>query len=116
MNATRAIALDQPLFQTVIIVVDRRLLDRQLALNVRAFANSKKIITHADNSSQLRKAIEDGKRIIITTIQKFPFIVDDISDMKNNNFAILIDEAHSSQSGIAADKLNTALGADQDSL
>ena len=114
MEAARAVALDQSLFQTVIIVVDRRLLDRQLTLNVKAFANSKKIVTHADSSRQLRQAIENGKRIIITTIQKFPFIVDDIRDMRGNNFAILIDEAHSSQSGIAADKLNTALGADPD--
>ncbi len=114
MEAVRARALDQPLFQTVIVVVDRRVLDRQLTANVRAFAYSANIVTHAESSRELRHAIEQGKRIILTTIQKFPFIVDDIRDMRESNFAVIIDEAHSSQSGIAADKLNTALGYDPD--
>lgn len=114
MNAKRATALDTPLFQTVIVVVDRKILDRQLTLNVKAFANSDKIVTHADTSADLRQAIEDGKRIVITTIQKFPYIVDDIKDMSGNNFAVIIDEAHSSQSGIAADKLNASIAADPD--
>lgn len=114
LNVKRAKALDTPLFNTVIVVVDRKILDRQLTLNVKAFANSDKIISHADTSAQLRQAIEDGKRIVITTIQKFPYIVNDIKDMSGNNFAILIDEAHSSQSGIAADKLNAAIASDPD--
>lgn len=114
MEAVRAKALDRQLFQTVIIVTDRRVLDAQLTANVKAFAHGKNIVTHADTSMQLREAIEDGKRIILTTIQKFPYIVGDIADMKNNNFAVIIDEAHSSQSGIAADKLNASLGRDED--
>lgn len=114
LNVKRAKALDTPLFNTVIVVVDRKILDRQLTLNVKAFANSDKIISHADTSAQLRQAIDDGKRIVITTIQKFPYIVNDIKDMSGNNFAILIDEAHSSQSGIAADKLNAAIASDPD--
>src|SRR5690606_25121160 len=55
-------------------------------------------------------ALENGKRIIITTIQKFPFIIDGIADMSNKQFAVIIDEAHSSQSGTSADKLNEAIG------
>lgn len=114
MDAARAAALNEPLFQSVIIVTDRRLLDRQLTDNVKAFANSKDIVAHADTSRQLREAIENKKRIILTTIQKFPYIVGDIADMRDLNFAVIIDEAHSSQSGIAADKLNTALYRDPD--
>lgn len=114
MDAFRAHAIDQQLFQTVIIVTDRKVLDSQLTANVKAFAQGKNIVTHADSSAQLRQAIEDGKRIILTTIQKFPYIVEDIADMRDRNFAIIIDEAHSSQSGIAADKLNAALGRDED--
>lgn len=114
MNAARAVALDRQLFQTVIIVTDRKVLDGQLTANVKAFANVKDIVTHADNSAQLKTAIEIGKRIILTTIQKFPYIVDDIKDMSGSNFAVIIDEAHSSQSGIAADKLNATTYRDAD--
>ncbi len=114
MDAVRAAALNEQLYQSVIIVTDRRLLDKQLTDNVKAFANSKDIVAHADTSQQLRQAIENKKRIILTTIQKFPYIVGDIADMRHLNFAVIIDEAHSSQSGIAADKLNTALYRDPD--
>lgn len=114
MDAVRAKALDQQLFQTVIIVTDRKVLDGQLTANVKAFAPGKDIVAHADTSKQLKEAIENGKRIILTTIQKFPYIVGDIADMKDSNFAVIIDEAHSSQSGIAADKLNASLSRDED--
>lgn len=114
MDAVRAKALDQQLFQTVIIVTDRKVLDGQLTANVKAFAPGKYIVAHADTSKQLKEAIENGKRIILTTIQKFPYIVGDIADMKDSNFAVIIDEAHSSQSGIAADKLNASLSRDED--
>lgn len=114
MDAQRAVALNRQLFQTVIIVTDRKVLDAQLTANVKAFAGGKSIVTHADTSAQLKSAIEDGKRIVLTTIQKFPYIVDDIRDMSGSNFAIIIDEAHSSQSGIAADKLNATTYRDPD--
>lgn len=114
MDANRAEALDKQLFQSVIIVTDRRVLDSQIFYNVWAFAKSDKIIAHADSSEQLRKAIEAGKRIIITTIQKFPYICGTIADMSSRNFAVIIDEAHSSQSGIAADKLNATTYRDPD--
>lgn len=117
MNAKRAKALNEQLFQTVIIVTDRKILDKQLTLNLQAFdkrAKGSKIVQHADSSKELRTAIENGTRIILTTIQKFPFIVGDIGNMNDRNFAVIIDEAHSSQSGVAADKLNASLYRDPD--
>ena len=116
LDAVRAKATDEPLFNSVIVVTDRKLLDKQITDNIKAFGQSGKIVAHADcadssNSDKtgLKQAIEANKRIIITTIQKFPFMCDVISDVSDRNFAIVIDEAHSSQSGIAADKLNTAV-------
>jgi len=98
------------LFDSVIVVTDRRVLDRQIDRNIKAFAEVKNILAHADNSADLRAHLENGKKLITTTIQKFPFIVDGIADMSDKNFAVIIDEAHSSQSGQAADKLNMSLG------
>lgn len=104
--------LDVPLFDTVIVVTDRRLLDKQLRNNIRSFQQQKNIVAAAQKSQDLRKHLEEGKKIITTTVQKFPFIVDEIGDLSQNRFAILIDEAHSSQSGITAAQMNRALGAD----
>ena len=109
MKAKRAVALDLALYNTVIVVTDRRLLDKQISDNIKMFGQSERIIAHADTSGELKTALESGKRIVITTIQKFPFICDTIHDVSDHNFAIIIDEAHSSQSGIAADKMNAAV-------
>lgn len=114
MDAVRAKAIDAPLYNSVIVVTDRRLLDKQITDNIKAFGQSDKIVAHADTSKDLKKAIEGNKRIIITTIQKFPFICDAIADVSSHNFAVIIDEAHSSQSGIAADKLNATIQKDPD--
>ena len=114
MGAVRAKAVDAPLFNSVIVVTDRRLLDKQISDNIKMFGQSAKIVAHADTSKDLKEAIENNKRIIITTIQKFPFICDAISDVSDHNFAVIIDEAHSSQSGIAADKLNATVQKDAD--
>jgi len=114
MDAVRAISLDAPLFNSVIVVTDRRLLDKQITDNIKLFGQSEKIVAHADTSKDLKSAIEGNKRIIITTIQKFPFICDAIADVSSHNFAVIIDEAHSSQSGIAADKLNATIQKDAD--
>ena len=114
MDAIRAKALDMALFDSAIVVTDRRLLDKQITGNIKAFGHSDKIVAHADSSKDLKDAIEKGKRIIITTIQKFPYICDTIADVSDHNFAIIIDEAHSSQSGIAADKLNASVQKDKD--
>jgi type I restriction enzyme R subunit len=101
---------DKPLFDSVIVVTDRRLLDKQLRDDIREFAQVDKLVAHAKTSQELRAALEGGKRIIITTIQKFPVIVDDIEDLSHKRFAVIIDEAHSSQSGLTAGKMNAAMG------
>jgi type I restriction enzyme R subunit len=103
--------LDQPLFDSVIVVTDRRLLDKQLRDNIRDFSEVKNIVAPAMRSADLKSALENGKKIIITTIQKFPFIIDGISDLSDKRFAVIIDEAHSGQSGQAHDNMNRAMGA-----
>ena len=107
--------LDAPLFNSVVIVTDRRVLDKQLRDNIKQFSQSKNIVAPAFSSAELRRALESGKRIIITTVQKFPFIVDGVEDLSDHRFAVIIDEAHSSQSGQAADKMNQSLGASSSS-
>lgn len=102
--------VDQPLFDSVIVVTDRRLLDKQLRDNIKEFSEVKNIVAPAFKSSELKSALENGKKIIITTIQKFPFIIDGISDLSDKRFAVIIDEAHSSQSGSAHDNMNRAMG------
>ncbi|WP_226100512.1 type I restriction endonuclease subunit R [Dickeya oryzae] len=109
-NVHGAKVVDQPLFDSVIVVTDRRLLDKQLRENIKEFSEVKNIIAPANKSSELKSALENGKKIIITTIQKFPFIVDGISDLSDKRFAVIIDEAHSSQSGDAHGKMNAAMG------
>lgn len=99
-----------PLFDSVIVVTDRRLLDKQLRENIKEFSEVKNIVAPAYSAKDLKEALEGGKRIIITTIQKFPFIVDGIADLSDKRFAVIIDEAHSSQSGSAADNMNRAMG------
>src|SRR5690554_4730515 len=103
-------SLDQPLFDSVIVVTDRRLLDKQLRDNIKDFSEVKNIVAPALTSAELKTALETGKKIIITTIQKFPFIIDGISDLSDKRFAVIIDEAHSSQSGVAHDRMNQAMG------
>ncbi|MDX9987992.1 type I restriction endonuclease subunit R [Thiothrix unzii] len=100
----------QPLFDSVIVVTDRRLLDKQLRDNIKEFSEVKNIMAPAHKSSELKAALENGKKIIITTIQKFPFIIDGIADLSDKRFAVIIDEAHSSQSGSAHDNMNRAMG------
>lgn len=99
-----------PLFDSVIVVTDRRLLDRQLRDNIKEFSEVKNIIAPAYTSRELKTALESGKKIITTTIQKFPFIIDGIADLSEKRFAVIIDEAHSSQSGSAHDNMNRAMG------
>jgi len=103
--------VESPLFDSVIVVTDRRLLDRQLRENIKEFSEVKNIVAPAYSSKDLRDSLEQGKKIIITTIQKFPFIIDGIADLSDKRFAVVIDEAHSSQSGTTAGKMNQAMGA-----
>ncbi|RLA69199.1 MAG: hypothetical protein DRG24_08865 [Epsilonproteobacteria bacterium] len=102
--------VDNPLFDSVIVVTDRRLLDKQLRDNIKEFSEVKNIVAPAYSSRELRASLESGKKIIITTIQKFPFIVDGIADLSDKRFAVVIDEAHSSQSGSAHDNMNRVMG------
>ncbi|MFC5435180.1 type I restriction endonuclease subunit R [Rhodanobacter umsongensis] len=107
-------ALDAPLFDSVIVVTDRRLLDKQLRDNIRDFSEVKNIVAPAMRSADLKAALENGKKIIITTIQKFPHIIEGIADLSDKRFAVIIDEAHSGQSGQAHDKMNQSMGGGED--
>lgn len=98
------------IFDTVIVVTDRRVLDAQIRNNIKQFQQVNGVVEAiTEGSKQLKEALEEGKKIIITTIQKFPHIVEEIGDLPGTNFAIIIDEAHSSLSGQMARKLNEAL-------
>lgn len=87
----------KPTFDTVIVVTDRRVLDKQIRDTIRQFAQVASVVGHAENSGDLRAFLKAGKKIIVTTVQKFPFILDEIGDEhRGRTFAIIIDEAHSS--------------------
>ena len=99
------------LFDSVIVVTDRRLLDRQIRDTIRQFAQVGAVVGHAQSSGHLRTLLQEGKRIVISTVQKFPFILDAIGDEhRGSRFAIIIDEAHSSQGGRNAASMAMALG------
>lgn len=107
------------IFDTAIVVTDRKVLDAQIRGNIKQFQQVNGVVEAiTEGSKQLRTALEEGKKIIITTIQKFPHIVEEIGELPGNNFAIIIDEAHSSLSGQMARKLNEALSKinDEDEL
>jgi type I restriction enzyme, R subunit len=106
--------ISNPLFDSVVVVTDRRLLDKQIRENIKEFSEVKNIVAPAYSSKDLKLALETGKRIIITTIQKFPFIVDGLADLSDKRFAVIIDEAHSSQSGSASDNMNRAMGSEDE--
>lgn len=96
-------------FDSVVVVTDRRVLDKQLKDNIKLFSETRNIVAHCESAADLKYNLEAGKKIVITTVQKFPFIVDGIGQLSDRSFAVIIDEAHSSQSGIAADKVNETL-------
>jgi type I restriction enzyme R subunit len=101
----------QPVFDSIIVVTDRRVLDRQIKDTIKQFAQVSATMGHAERSGDLRKFIESGKKIIISTVQKFPFILDEIgSEHRKRKFAIIIDEAHSSQGGKTSAAMSRALG------
>ena len=99
-----------PVFDSVVVVTDRRILDKQIRDTIKQFAQVGATLGHAERSGDLRRFLEDGKKIIITTVQKFPFVLDDIGTAHaGRNFAIIIDEAHSSQGGKATGAMSQAL-------
>ncbi|MBN1291728.1 MAG: type I restriction endonuclease subunit R, partial [Candidatus Latescibacteria bacterium] len=98
------------MFDSVIVVTDRRVLDKQIRNTVKQLEQTKGVVNPVDvNSKQLKEYIESGKSIIITTIQKFPFISDEITKLKSKRFGVIIDEVHSSQSGETAKHLKKSL-------
>lgn len=106
---------DNKIFKSTIVVTDRKILDSQLQDTIYQFDHVEGVVVKIDkDSKQLRDAINSGAGIIITTLQKFPVIYKEIN-AENRNFAVIVDEAHSSQTGEAAKKLKTAL-ADTDAI
>jgi type I restriction enzyme, R subunit len=103
---------DKPAFDSIIVVTDRRILDKQIRDTIKQFAQVGATVGHAESSGDLRRFIEDGKKIVITTVQKFPFVLDEIgNEQRGRDFAIVIDEAHSSQGGKTSSAMSMALSA-----
>lgn len=103
---------DEPLYKSVIIINDRTVLDRQMQRTIESFDHKKGFVESiGDNkhSEDLKNAIEGGTKIIITTLQKFPVIFNQVKTEAGSRFAVIADEAHSSQTGTAAKKLKVAL-------
>lgn len=100
----------RPIIDSVLVVTDRRILDKQIRDTIKQFMQVQNTVAWAEHSGDLRKAISDGKRIIVTTIEKFPYVLPDIgAEHKDKHFALLIDEAHSGQSGRNSAQMNLAL-------
>lgn len=101
---------EREIFDSVIVVTDRRILDSQIQTTIKQFMQVGATVGHAERSGDLRKFIEQGKKIIVSTVQKFPFILDEIATEGGKTFAIVIDEAHSSQGGKTSAAMSQALG------
>jgi type I restriction enzyme R subunit len=104
------------LFNSVIVVTDRLVLDKQIQDNIRQFEQipgTVEYINKNKTSQDLKNAIEKGKRVIVTTLQKFPVISDIIAQNKDKTYAVIIDEAHSSQAGETARHLRKALSLEE---
>ena len=108
---------DKNIFDSVIVITDRRILDDQIKNTIKGFMQVGSTVGHANKSGDLRKFIEGGKKIIISTVQKFPYILDEIGDEhRGRSFAIIIDEAHSSQGGKTSGALNASLNDPEDEI
>jgi type I restriction enzyme R subunit len=105
-------AQDRRVFDSIVVVTDRRVLDRQLQSTVRQLEQTLGVVENIDQTSrQLRQALEGGKTIIVTTLQKFPVIAEEIGALAGQRFAVIVDEAHSSQSGETSKSLKVVLSA-----
>ncbi|MCI1192371.1 type I restriction endonuclease subunit R [Calidifontimicrobium sp. SYSU G02091] len=100
----------KPQFDSIIVITDRRALDTQIARTIKGYDHVAAIFGHSDNAQELREYLRRGKKIIVTTVQKFPFILDELEDLSSKRFALLIDEAHSSQGGKTTARMHEALG------
>ena len=110
--ATLHDASDRRVFDSVVVVTDRRVLDRQLQRTMKQFEQVLGVVENIDTTSrQLKDALESGKTIIVTTLQKFPVIVEEIRALAGQRFAVIVDEAHSSQSGEQSKSLKKVLAA-----
>src|SRR5207248_9420147 len=103
---------DQRVFDSIVVVTDRWVLDRQLQTTMRQFEQTLGVVENIDTTSrQLKDALESGKTIIVTTLQKFPVIAKEIGELPGKRFALILDEAHSSQSGQGTKPLKEVLSA-----
>ncbi len=110
--ATLHDAADRRVFDSIVVVTDRRILDRQLQTTMRQFEQTLGVVENIDTTSrQLKEALEAGKTIIVTTLQKFPVIAEQIGALPGQRFAVIVDEAHSSQSGESTKSLKSVLAA-----
>jgi len=100
---------DHEIFDSIIVVTDRTILDDQIQATIKQFMQVGATVGHAEHSGDLRRFIEQGKKIIVSTVQKFPFILDEIATEGGRTFAIIIDEAHSSQGGKTSAAMSEAL-------
>jgi type I restriction enzyme, R subunit len=101
---------DEKVFDTVVVITDRRVLDKQLQDTISQFEHKAGVVqVISENSAQLAQALNDGAPIVVTTLQKFGFILDKVGELGKRRFALIVDEAHSSQTGSAARKLREAL-------
>ncbi|MGE3344572.1 MAG: type I restriction endonuclease subunit R [Vicinamibacterales bacterium] len=106
-------ATDRRVFDSIVVITDRRVLDRQLQTTMRQFEQTLGVVENIDTTSrQLRDALESGKTIIVTTLQKFPVIAKEIGDLPGRRFAVIVDEAHSSQSGESTKSLKAVLASE----
>jgi len=102
---------DMVIFNSIIVITDRLVLDKQLQDTIYQFEHVEGVVVKVkDNSTQLANALNTGKKIVITTLQKFPFILEKVNDLDGKRFAIIVDEAHSSQTGEASRKMKAILG------
>lgn len=103
-------AEDKRVFDSIVVITDRRVLDRQLQTTMRQFEQTLGVVENIDTTSrQLKQALEEGKTIIVTTLQKFPVIAQEIGELAGQRFAVIVDEAHSSQSGESTKSLKSVL-------
>lgn len=96
-------------FDSVIVITDRRALDTQIARTIKSYDHVASIFGHSEDAAELRTFLQKGKKIIVTTVQKFPFVLDELGGLGDKKFALLIDEAHSSQGGKTTAKMHMAL-------
>jgi type I restriction enzyme R subunit len=101
---------EKEVFDSVIVVTDRRILDDQIQRTIKQFLQVGSTVGHAKNSGDLRKFLQEGKKIIVSTVQKFPHILGELEAEPGRSFAIVIDEAHSSQGGRNSAAMSSALG------